>query len=42
MGVKSSRPKIVPGKHGQADEGADHEVVAVGEVDKLDDPVHER
>src|SRR5215208_3847462 len=29
-------------EHGQPNEGADHEVVAVGEVDQLDDPVDQR
>ena len=29
-------------KNGQTYEGADHEVVAVGEVDQLDDPVDQR
>src|SRR5919112_986398 len=35
-------PQDRSAKNGQPHEGADHEVVAVGEVDELDDPVDQR
>ena len=42
IGHEQAKPGDRPVEHGQAHEGADHEVVAVGEVDELDDPVDQR
>src|SRR5215210_7877866 len=40
--AEEAEPQKRSAKNGQTYEGADHEVVAVGEVDQLDDPVDER
>ncbi len=41
-GAEEAQARERAGEHGDAYEGADHEVVAVGEVDELDDAVDQR
>src|SRR5215217_1707192 len=41
-GAEETQARERAGEHGYPHEGADHEVVAMGEVDELDDPVDQR